>query len=521
MGFIPETIFRPLVSSAVGTAGENRAGEILGQAVARAGERITVNFIAKEAVRQQTLDIIASEAKVRAYEAEVDESILEAQKKHAADPKLGIKEIFDLNETLLNKRLEGITSEFERALFASKASTVVRRKNREMRSWARSQEVINASQDFTSITDTNAAQLKLNPDVDKFWEFIALHNLRKPLAKQIYGKNWSDAMRKGNQSMAKGLLAGYEDDNPYFGLELIRSGTLNKFFNGEELADLEEKMKSSIKGWDESLKFENNLTVLGEFSGADELARNGKLTTFKVDELELRLDDQQLLTPKVQVEVDKLRKIAAEKTDLTAIENTEILAKLYDELRNLQISSDKLTADATLTEIFKFRSHIYSASANGKISPDQRENFLLQIETIKTTGLLEATGGSSVIDSVSDSPFFVQKIFSLFSTPATPEQHAFGKVYDWLKTMNFSDNVEKKAKVKILNDTMIEITEMREQGTKVTNDIVDKLIEKHFREELARQNPTLQNLPSDGKAIRLKSGKKVFLFPDGTSKPIK
>ncbi len=112
-------------------------------------------------------------------------------------------------------------------------------------------------------------------------------------------------------------------------------------------------------------------------------------------------------------------------------------------------------------------------------------------------------------------------IFSLFSTPDTPEQYGYRKVYDWLEDMNFSEEVAAKAKVKILNDTMIEITELRERGTTVTDGMVDIMIERHFRAEFIRQNPKLQNIPPEGMAIRLKNGDKVLLFPNGSYTPIK
>ncbi len=516
MGFIPETITRTPASSVVGTAGLDRSGEYIGRAVARTAEVIGSVLKEKEVKRKQTLDITHVKARTREIEAEMDGNAILIQEKYAENPQLAIEETFNSNESLITKTLSNMADDDRRALFASEISTVARRKNREIRTWVRAQEVVNASQDFTLITDTNAAQLMLNPNEDKFWEYIAKNKLRLPHAKGIY-KDGADAIEKGNQSMARGLLAGFENKDPHAGLKLIRSGKLNKIFNGEELAKLEDNMKSSIKGWDEQVKFENNLRTLELFGAIDKINKEGKLKTSDVDELELGLDAENLLSPKVQKEVDNLRKIAAEKTDLTAIESGETLAKLHDELRNLFISSDKLTADASLTEIFKFRSHVYSASADGKISPSQRDNFIIQIETIKTTGLLEAEGEKGLAEM-----FLGEKnIFSLFSEPDTPEQYSYKKVYDWLSSMNFSEEVAQKAKVKILNDTMIEMTELREQGKPVSYDTVDILLERHFREELARQNPSLQNIPPEGVVKRLTNGKKILLFPNGFSVPIK
>lgn len=526
MGFIPETIFKPLASSVVGTVGVDRSGEIIGQAVTRAAEKIGSAVIAEGAQRKRTLDIINSKALGRAYEADLDKNSTSVQSKFVDNPQAGVKKVFDANETLLNEYLEDIDDNYVKALFAVEASTVARRKNREARTWAGAQEVINASQDFTSITDTNASQLMLDPNIDKFWEYVALHKARSPLAKQIYGKNAPDAIRKGYQSMARGLLAGYERRDPHLGLKVIRSGVLNKFFNGEELLDFEKKMKTSIIGWDKSLKFENDFKVLNFFGAFDENARQKPVTTAMVDELELVLDKENLLDTRTQKEVDKLRKIAAEKTDLNSIENTEVLVKLYDELRNLQIAPDKLTAEATLTEIYNFRSNVYSASARREISKGKREMFLLQIESIKTSGLIEAGEASEstidkVLETISGGYAIAKAAISLFGTPITPEQHGFNRVYDWLTERNFSEKIEVQAKVRILNNMMMDITELRKQEKNVTYDTIDIIVERYFREEIAKQEPSLRSLPPEGKAIQLQSGKKVLIFPSGLSIPIK
>ncbi len=63
---------------------------------------------------------------------------------------------------------------------------------------------------------------------------------------------------------------------------------------------------------------------------------------------------------------------------------------------------------------------------------------------------------------------------------------------------------------------MLEITEMEEQGTTVNYKTIDILVDRHIREELARQHPALSNIPAEGKAFRLRSGKKVLIHSDGT-----
>ncbi len=205
MGFIPETVFRTPASSVVGTAGVDRSGEIIGKSFARAAGQITSVLLEKEAERKRTLDIVGAKAKARETEAEMDANVRTVQERFAGDPQAGVKELSILNETLINSTLAGMTDEDRRAMFASDISTITRTKNREIRSWAMKQEVVNASQDFTLITDTNAAQLMLQPNEDKFWNYIAENKKRTPSAKDIYGNDWSDAIKKGDQSMAKGL----------------------------------------------------------------------------------------------------------------------------------------------------------------------------------------------------------------------------------------------------------------------------------------------------------------------------
>ena len=507
MGFIPETVTRRLPSAVVGTLGVDPSGEQLGLAVARAGEQVTRTLLEKQAKRKQTLDIISAQAEIRKYETSMDEISKVNQGSFRDDPQGGVKQTLNDGETLLNSTLQDIGDDNVRAMVATETTSSLIRTGNSMKGWAHQQEVINGAQDFTSVTDADAAQLSQTPDLISMGTMLANHNLREGQAKALYGKNWPEAMKKGRQSIIKGQITGYELNDPQEGIKFLEETDFKGAFDSEEIKGFKKDMRSSFEGWNKKVELDKKINTLSLFDGVAKRQKEGELDVAFVDQLELELDDENLLTPEVQKLVDDVRKVAAENMDLDSVHATKIFNNLNDDLRRLQISSDKTEADATLTELFKFRSKVYEASANGEITPKERRSFLDQIETPSKEMIAR------------DDVAFERK-FKIFGGATTPEGAAFDKVNGWLEEMNFSEEVAETAKAKILSDTFIEMTELRDRGVEVTLDSVDILVERHFREEETRQNAALRHIPPEGKAMRLKNGNKILLLPSGVRIPI-
>lgn len=514
MGFIPETVTRRLPSSVVGTLGVDTSGEKLGQAVAAAGEKVFGAVTQKVAERKRTLDIIAAQAKIRQYESDMD-GISSVNKGNFKDnPKGGVDKTFEDGETLLNSTLEGIEDESVRAMVAQGTTSSLRRSGNQMKGWAHQQEVVNGAFNYSQVTNISAEQLSKNPDVDLMEEFIVNEFAREDQAKMLFGKDWPTAQKQQIQSIMKGQISGLELKDPITGLRFLKEYDFKGAFTSDEMKKFEKDMKSSVTGWNEKIKFDKGIDTLNLFDGAAEKFKRGEFDVQFVDQLEIEMDDNGLLSPEVQDVIDDLRKIAAENTDPNSVHSTEIFNKLNDELRNLEISSDKMESDAKLAALFKFRANVYKASANGNILPRERQSFLDQIITPSGDKIEkdQVNFGKGILGAVT---------FGWFGKTSTPEGAAFDKVNNWLGEMNFSEEVSAKAKGNILSKAYIEMTELNKSGTAVSIEDVEGIVEPLIREELARQNDILQHIPAEGKAIRLKSGEKVLILPSGIRIPIK
>ncbi len=515
MGFIPETVTRRLPSSVVGTLGVDHSGEQLGQAIAAGGEKVFNALAAKAAERKRTLDIISAQAKIRQYETDLD-GISSVNKNNFKDnPQGGVDKTLEDGETLLNSTLEGIQDQNVRAMVAQGTTGSLRRGGNTMRGWAHQQEVINGARDLSSISNADAVKLSKDPNVDQMEEMLIGLATREDQFKAIYGKAWPKAMKQEAQSIFKGQLSGLESTDPITGLRFLKEYDFQGVFDADEMDKFKENMEGSITGWNKTLKLQSSLEVLNSSDAIHQAQLKGELTPALIDQQEIILEDQGLMTPEVQAYMDSVRKVAAENTDIDSVHSTNTWNALNDELRSLAISSDKTESDAKLGALFNFRARVWKASANRNILPKERRSFLNQTQTPTLEQIEDDSErvGGGVLGFVT---------FGYYGKPTTPEGAAVDKVNDWLEAMNFSDERSSVIKAQILSEVYTVLGDSRENGTGVTNEDAELLVESYFVDELAKQNPALQHIPPDGKSFRNPiTGERFTIMPNGAKVQIK
>ncbi len=508
MGFIPETVTRRLPSSLVGTLGVDTSGEQLGGKIAQAGATLFGQVTKQAAERKRTLDIISAQASIRQFESDMDGIVTVNKENFKGDPQGGVDNIFKDGETLIESTLAQIKDPSVKAMVAQGTTTALRGNSKNMRSWAHQQEAINAAVDLASISNSDAERLFQNPDPLFLAEAIGALHGRENLYKETYGTNWPNAMRESEKSIMLGMINGLEKDNPFEGDKFLKETNFGGLFNSSELEKLKANMESSLLGRKKTVAVDTFKDVLGTSKGMQDAYNEGKLTPAFVDARELAVEEKHGLTPQLQEVFADARKVAAEGTDLGARLSKNTFNNLNHKLRALKVNASKTDAVGKLSELFNFNAAVWKASADGKIDPNQRANFLNQTLTPILDDIQKGTGQHG--------NFWGEWTYGIVGNLDKPEDKAFDKVEDWVKDMNFSEETGFKVKAQILSEVYTVVRESRERGVEFTNEQVEALVESYFVKELATQNPALQHIPPEGRSYKNPlTGEMFTILPTG------
>ncbi len=520
MGYIPETVTRRLPSSVVGTLGVDTSGLQLGQSIAAAGNKVFGTMLAQQKEKKRTLDIIAAQAAIRQFESEMDGANTGIKGKFAKEPQGGVEQTFNAGEQLIEHTLAGIKDANVRAMVAQGTTASLRRSGNDMKNWASRQEVINGAENYTQITNVNATQLSKKPDVDLMEQFIDFELGRTEQAKMLAGKNWSEFQKSQMQSIYMGQIIGLEATDPKTGVRFLEEYDFKGVFSPEELKGLKKKMQDSYVGWKKDQFIKSEIAAMSHFDEIHKRDKDGTLDVAFIDETKRQLDGNGMLTPERELALDISRRTVARNTNVDAKDNEETLETLYDGLRNLGVSSDKKTAEASLKELFAFRLKVLQAADDGKIKDANKRFFLNQIITPSNSKALEGEMTKSEKDpSAQMTAFGIGIPFT--GNVKTPEFTAYDKVESWLGTMNFGDQERMGAKIRILRESYIEMAKLREMGNKIDSDTAEVIVERKIRDEMASQRADLAHIPAQGKAyLDPNSGERFMLLPNGTKVPL-
>lgn len=526
MGNIPEFKTRRLASAVTGTLGvDPHAGGLAG-AISEGLGAVAGAFQAKEAEKQKVLDVVEAEALLRGFEEEMNGASDQIRSQFEDQPDDGVTEIGNAGEQLIKLKIDEIKSPTVRAMFARGASTALRNQNKGARSWAATQKVIKADENFTRVTIMQAGDLKAEPFVDgqpitqKFEEQLGYHEDRIKLAQGIYGTSASRKMQEGREGLAKSWLHGLMEKKPLVAKELLEKGYFTGLLDGQDIAAYEKKADDKIKGWQEELKFENLYKAFGKFKGLEQLWFAGDLNIAAVDVAETSLYTDTVedgkggyitlieARPELQEHIDSIREAVATRKDLTfkeTAENMQITLEFGDRIRKLGIDSDKLTAEATLGELVRLQGDIYRAMGNGQIDPAKAEYYLNQIQSPTTTSL----------EAAKDERWFAGW------RKATPESTSYDATENFLHSGNFSEGTRQRLKGKVLSKVIDAFSAIREVRAVYGGDI--SIAESEQITAQAIQEVREEESALFGKKeaiIRLKNGK-ILEVKEGSIKRLK
>ena len=524
MGRIPEFTTQKLASADVGTLGIDRSQEEAFGAIADATRQVAGRLHQEQQERQKILDVVEAEKQLREFEGTLTKASGEIQTKFANQPEDGVKEIGRAGEELINLTLEDISSPNVQAMVARGSSAVLRSSNRTAMKWGADQQIIVADENFNRVTNLDSADILQSGSVELYKRKMEYHEQRETLARGIYGKQAPQKMQEGRESLSKSLLHGLMEKQPLEAKKLLDGGFFTGVLTTDDQVAFGKKIDEKIKGWNDTLDFNSTIQTLEMFQGAEKLWTEGKLSIATVDTMEDNLhttfvEDGQGGTislmdkfPQLQEQVDDLRTIAAQRTDINSIENLQIVANLEDEVRGLNISGDKRDAQTNLSEMIRVRGKIIKASANGSLKPDKTMYFLNQLAT-------------PLMDKLQDAPEkawhnFITKFF----TSVTPENVSYDRTNAFLEDSNYSQPVRDKMKADVLTTVVEEITNLRSDreitGGDVSSEEALAITNKAIQKAQAKQNAALQHIPEEGKILQLKSGKIIKVFPNGIVLPL-
>lgn len=529
MGNIPEFQTKRLASAVTPTLGvDPHAGGLAG-AISEGLGAVAGALQAKKAEKQKVLDVVEAEALLRGFEEEMDGASDQIKSQFEDQPDDGVTEMGNAGEQLINLKIDEIKSPTVRAMFARGASTSLRNRNRGARSWATTQKVIKADENFTRVTIMQAGDLKAEPFVEgqpitqKFEEQLGYHEDRVKLAQGIYGTSASRKMQEGREGLAKSWLHGLMEKKPLVAKELLEKGYFTGLLDGEDIAAYEKKADDKIKGWQEEVKFENLYKAFGKFKGLEQLWFAGDLNIAAVDVAETSLYTDTVedgkggfitlieARPELQEHIDYIREAVATRKDLTfkeTAENMKLTLEFGDRIRNMGIDSEKLTAEATLEELIQLQGEIYKAYSNGQIDPAKAEYYLNQIQSPTAQSLEDAKDG---------------RWFAGFRK-ATPESTSYDTTAVFLNASGYSEGTNLRLKNKILTKVIDQFAAIREvrkpYGGDVSVEEAEAITQQAISEVREEESALFGNIPEEGRIVRLLNGK-ILEVKKGSIKRLK
>lgn len=508
---IPEFVTRTLASSVVGTVGVDTSKSRLFESISADAARVFNVSATALAQRKQTIDSVDADARTREYEAKVEKGIAAIQTQFASDPNAGLREAEVQANQLLNDTLSGIPTSRVKSLVSTKISGINRVLRTGMKKWVRDQDIRNTGNNFTKVDNIEAGALRTDPSVENWVASMARHELRTADANKIYSPTQSKtAMDRGGESRTKGLLNGFMADSPAEGARLLATGIFDEFLPQGAIEQYRKDFKSAVKGAVKEQEYQNQIDAFANIDGLETMTRNKELTVDAIDAAKNEAEEAGRMTPALSRYLETARKIATENVDLTSVDVQDIVLRLNDNLRELNVE-DKKTTNANLEDIADFMAKVNGEFTDGNITDKTRTRLLDNVTTPFNRKIQQEEGGKGFVGIVS---------FGYFGAPSSPYDAGYLKTNDWLDDRNFSDGVKSKAKFNILDGMLREISKFKEDGIIITNDFVENIVDREIQKEVFRQNPKLRNLPPEGKPYRLTNGQKVLAKPDGTITPI-
>ncbi len=518
MGSISTFITRQLPSAVTGTLGVDPSAGKFGEAIAAVGAQVAESGFQALQERKATLDIVESQATIRKYEAGLSKLTAENREKFIDDPEAGVEQFNIDGEKLLSDTLKDIKDPNIRRLFANGGSQVLRGQTNSSIAWASKQQIVNAAGQFNEVINMDAAELKQNPSPELYKEKMAILESKKGLIKHVWGTNSGQQTENSKEALSKGMLHGLMETNPLEGRDLLKEGFFNGALNTTEQAKFTKQMESAITGWREKLELDAYVETLQKYGGVEKLWVEGNLDIAAVNAFSNEMESTMIndgkggvisLTEKFpqlkEINADLL-KIAAENTDINTIENIDVINKIADNVRRLNISPDKRTADADLAELIKVRGEIIKAVANGQMLTKQAEGFLNQLTTPMLDQLSQARG---------------KKKFIFVGKQVTPENAMYDSTNRNIAMYpNLSTSESEEMKANVTLQALEEINKRRARGEVITNESAIAIAGKFQEEEWAKMNPALANIPKEGKGMQLRSGQKLRFHKGGVIVPI-
>ncbi len=525
MGNIPEFQTRRLASAVTPTLGADpHAGSLQGGIAAGLA---TIGGVLKgrKAEKQKVLDVVEAESMLRDFEAEMKGASDEIKQKFAEQPDDGVKQIGTAGEQLIKLKLDDIKNQNVKMMFARGASASLRNQGKAADGWANVQKVVKADENFSRVTIMQSGDLKAEPYLEgepitaKFERELGYHEDRVKLSQGIYGKQSAKKMQEGREGLSKSWLHGLMNDDPLVAKELLERGYFTGLMSGKDIEAYEAKAKNKIKGWQEEVKFESTLAAFGNFKGLQSLWFKGELNIAAVDVAEDKLYTQTVKDgkggeiplieahPELQEHIDTIREIVATRKDITfkeTIESMKVSLAIEDEIRRMQIDSDKMDATATLEQLIDVQGKIYKAVLNGQLAPKKAEYFLNQMETPTV----------NTIDEAKDTRWFKSW------RAATPESTIYDSTNTFLENGNFSPEAQGRMKSGILTDVIDQfnaINSARESyGGSVSVEEAKVIVQKAIKNAETKESA----LFGDGKekTIRLRNGKVITINKDSVKR---
>lgn len=509
---IPDFVTRQLASSVTGTVGIQESGSRLFEGISQGAAQVFNAASAAKVERNRVMDSIEADATAREYEAKVEEGLTLIQTQFASDPDQGLREADSKASEFVNTTLDGIPTSRVKSLVSTRLSGINRVLRTGMKKWVRDQKVRNTANNFTKVDNIEAGALRTDPSVEAWAASMARHELRTLDANKLYSPTQAKtAMDRGRESRTKGLLNGLLKQSPAEGARLLDTGMFDEFLSQDTITQYQSDFKSGVKGAVKEQEYQNQIDAFANIDGLETMVRNKELTVDAIDAAKNEAEDTGRMTPALSKYLETARKIATENVDLTSVDVQDIVLNLNDNLRELNVDSDKRTSNANLEDIAGFMAKVNGEFTDGNITDKTRTRLLDNVTTPFNRKIQREEGSKGALGIIS---------FGYFGAPSSPYDAGYLKTNDWLDDRNFSDGVKSKAKFNILDGMLREISQFKEDGIIITNEFVENIVDREIQKEVFRQNPKLRNLPPEGKPYRLKNGQKVLAKPDGTITPI-
>ena len=481
-----------MVSSAVGTAGIRGVG--IGSAIAQAGAEIANIGLRDLARKQDIVDTIDATTRLRDFSQAQSEEILQIEQQFKDDPFKGVEEYKKLIKGNVDKFMGGTSSLNVKGKMVGQANSIVDISLKQMTKNAYNQNVVNVANQVNGEVIAAAERILARPEDSNVFttEVNQIEQLVEQSLSLFSAKEGQKFKKAARESLALALTNGLKDENPLLGLDILKSGALNKLISAKQLEIERNALRSAVTGWQKRRDY-NNIASLSQLN--DNIIKDflsGELrTAAQVEEIETayltKVEAEGLIPPPEHKRgFAALKKIVNEQTMANAVDNPVLIGEIEEKFQRLKFfEGDNIQYQR---DILKFKIELMEAAAAGQIEQDTWKSYVKRvvIEGAKTIGL--PTGDAVERSWINPKAWFGNHKIA----PNTPEGFGTGQITSFIESFNFSNKLDKTdTQTKLNKDLLRESSELERKGIKLTESLTTGIANRLIFKEIQQRNPDL------------------------------